>query len=271
MSHGLTIVRRSVDPARLARLQQFAPVIARAYAARGIEEPLQLSHALERLLPVGTLEGVEAAVALLLEHRTRATRVLVVGDFDADGATSSALLVRALRAYGFADVDFLVPNRFEYGYGLSPEIVALAAQRAPALIITVDNGISSIEGVAAARARGIDVLVTDHHLPGAALPAANVIVNPNLPQATFGSRALAGVGVAFYVLAALHRALADRQLPSPAQWLDLVALGTVADVVALDENNRVLVAQGLQRVRAGRCTPGVRALLEVGEIGRAHV
>jgi len=264
MSHGLKIVRRSVDPARLARLQQFAPVIARAYAARGIEDPLQLSYVLERLLPVGTLEGVEAAVALLLAHRARATRVLVVGDFDADGATSSALLVRALRAYGFADVDFLVPNRFEYGYGLSPEIVTLAAQRAPGLIITVDNGISSIEGVAAARALGIDVLVTDHHLPGATLPAANVIVNPNLPQASFGSRALAGVGVAFYVVAALHRALADRNLPSPAQWLDLVALGTVADVVALDENNRVLVAQGLQRVRAGRCTPGVRALLEVG-------
>ena len=156
----------------------------------------------------------------MLAHRARATRVLVVGDFDADGATSSALLVRALRAYGFADVDFLVPNRFEYGYRLSPEIVTLAAQRAPALIITVDNGISSIEGVAAARAIGIDVLVTDHHLPGATLPAANVIVNPNLPQATFGSRALAGVGVAFYVVAALHRALADRHLPSPAQWLD---------------------------------------------------
>ena len=263
----MKVVQRNVEPSRLARLKDYAPVLARAYAARGIEDPAQLSHGLDRLLPVGTLEGVEPAVALLRAHRERGALVLVIGDFDADGATSSALLVRALRAYGFPRVDFLVPNRFEYGYGLSPEIVELAAASEPALIVTVDNGISSIEGVAAARARGIDVLVTDHHLPGSQLPAANVIVNPNLPGANFGSRALAGVGVAFYVLAALHRALGDRSLPSPAQWLDLVALGTVADVVPLDENNRVLVAQGLQRVRAGRCTPGVRALLEVG--GRA--
>jgi single-stranded-DNA-specific exonuclease len=162
-------------------------------------------------------------------------------------------------------VDFLVPNRFEYGYGLTPEIVDLAAARAPTLIVTVDNGISSIAGVAAARERGIDVLVTDHHLAGAVLPDANVIVNPNVPGATFGSRCLAGVGVAFYVMSALHRALDDPSLPSPAGWLDLVALGTVADVVPLDHNNRVLVAQGLQRIRAGRCTPGVRALLETGK------
>ena len=260
----MKIDRRPIDPARLARLVALPPVLARAYAARGIDDPSQLSHGLERLLPVGTLEGVDAAVALLLEHRARGRLVLVVGDFDADGATSSALIVRALRAFGFPQVDFLVPNRFDYGYGLSPEIVALAAQRAPGLIVTVDNGISSIEGVAAARERGIDVLVTDHHLAGAALPAANVIVNPNVPGARFASRALAGVGVAFYVIAALHRAIGDRTLPSPAQWLDLVALGTVADVVPLDDNNRVLVAQGLARVRAGRCTPGVRALLEVG-------
>lgn len=260
----MKIVRRSVDPSRLARLSQFEPVLARAYAARGIDDAAQLSHGLERLLPVGTLEGIDAAVALLLAHRTRGSLVLVVGDFDADGATSSALIVRALRAYGFPRVDFLVPNRFEYGYGLSPEIVELAATREPALIVTVDNGISSLEGVSTARALGIDVLVTDHHLPGAQLPNANVIVNPNVPGANFGSRALAGVGVAFYVMAALHRALGDRALPSPTKWLDLVALGTVADVVPLDENNRVLVAQGLQRVRAGRCTPGVRALLEVG-------
>jgi single-stranded-DNA-specific exonuclease len=240
-------------------------VLARAYAARGIDGPGQLAHTLDRLLRVGSLEGIADAVALLLAHRRADGRVLVVGDFDADGATSSALIVRALRAWGWPEVDFLVPNRFEYGYGLTPEIVDLAAARAPTLIVTVDNGISSLAGVAAARERGIDVLVTDHHLAGAVLPDANVIVNPNVPGATFGSRCLAGVGVAFYVMSALHRALDDPSLPSPAGWLDLVALGTVADVVPLDHNNRVLVAQGLQRIRAGRCTPGVRALLETGK------
>lgn len=263
---NLRIVRRAVDAQRLVPLAACPPVLARAYAARGIESTDQLAAGLEHLLPVGTLEGVEAAVELLCGHRERG-RILVVGDFDADGATSSALIVRALRAWGFAEVDFLVPNRFEFGYGLTPEIVALASTRRPTLIITVDNGISSLAGVAAARDQGIDVLVTDHHLPGSQWPNANVIVNPNLPTARFGSRALAGVGVAFYVMAALHRALADPSLPSPASWLDLVALGTVADIVPLDHNNRVLVAQGLARIRAGRCTPGVRALLEVG--GRA--
>jgi single-stranded-DNA-specific exonuclease len=254
-----------VDPGHLEGLRTLPPVLARAYAARGIDGPGQLAHTLDRLLRVGSLEGIADAVALLLAHRRADGRVLVVGDFDADGATSSALIVRALRAWGWPEVDFLVPNRFEYGYGLTPEIVDLAAVRAPTLIVTVDNGISSIAGVAAARERGIDVLVTDHHLAGAALPAANVIVNPNVPGATFGSRCLAGVGVAFYVMSALHRALDDPSLPSPAGWLDLVALGTVADVVPLDHNNRVLVAQGLQRIRAGRCTPGVRALLETGK------
>ncbi len=250
------------------------PVLARAYAARGVAAPAELSPALERLLPVGSLDHVGAAVALLRAHRERGGRVLVIGDFDADGATSTAVIVRALRAWGFPSVDFLVPNRFEFGYGLTPEIVALAATREPALIVTVDNGISSHAGVAAARERGIDVLVTDHHLPGVDLPAANVIVNPNVPGARFASRALAGVGVAFYVMAALHREL-ERDgalppevrrgpLPSPAALLDLVALGTVADLVPLDANNRVLVAQGLRRIRAGRCVPGIRALLEIG-------
>jgi len=260
----LTVVRRAPSSAALQRLAHLPPVLARAYAARGIEDPAQLSTGLDRLLPVGTLEGIEAAVQLLMQHRERRSRILVVGDFDADGATSSALIVRALRAWGYPEVDFLVPNRFEFGYGLTPEIVAIAAERAPALIITVDNGISSLAGVSAARERGIDVLVTDHHLAGQDLPMANVIVNPNLAGATFGSRSLAGVGVAFYVMAALYRALGDSSLPSPATWLDLVALGTVADIVPLDQNNRVLVAQGLQRIRAGRCTPGVRALLETG-------
>ena len=260
----LTVVRRAPSSAALQRLAHLPPVLARAYAARGIEDPAQLSIGLDRLLPVGTLEGIDAAVRLLLQHRERRSRILVVGDFDADGATSSALIVRALRAWGYPEVDFLVPNRFEFGYGLTPEIVALAAERSPTLLITVDNGISSLAGVSAARALGIDVLVTDHHLAGAQLPSANVIVNPNLPQSSFGSKALAGVGVAFYVMAAMHRALADERLPSPASWLDLVALGTVADVVPFDENNRRLVAQGLARIRAGRCTPGVRALIETG-------
>ncbi len=252
------------------------PVLRRIYAARGVRRDEDLSHALSGLLPVGTLEGVDAAVGLLLDHRGAGCKVLVVGDFDADGATSSALIVRALRAWGFADVDFLVPNRFEYGYGLTPGIVALGAERSPTLIVTVDNGVASVAGVAAARARGIDVLVTDHHLPGAELPAANVMVNPNLAGSRFGSRALAGVGVAFYVMVALKRVLdaaglVDRAAPAPAEWLDLVALGTVADVVPLDRNNRVLVAQGLARIRAGRCVPGIRALLEIAQRDRTDL
>jgi single-stranded-DNA-specific exonuclease len=270
----LKVFRRTADSARIAGLSGLHPVLARAYAARGVVAAAELSPALERLLPVGTLDQVGAAVELLVAHRGRGGRVLVIGDFDADGATSTAVIVRALRAWGFPAVDFLVPNRFEFGYGLTPEIVALAAERAPALIVTVDNGISSHAGVAAARALGIDVLVTDHHLAGAELPAANVIVNPNVPGASFGSRALAGVGVAFYVMAALYRELErggalpaevrSGPVPTPAALLDLVALGTVADLVPLDANNRVLVAQGLRRIRAGRCVPGIRALLEVG-------
>ena len=241
------------------------PVLERVYAARGVRSAADLDTSLARLLPVGTLEGIPAAVDLLLQHRTPG-RVLIIGDFDADGATSSALMVRALRSFGFAAVDFLVPNRFQFGYGLTPGIVSLAAARAPTLIVTVDNGVSSHAGVAAARARGIDVLITDHHLPGALLPDANVIVNPNLGGSRFGSRALAGVGVAFYVMAALARRLEQAGLPATggaAQLLDLVALGTVADLVPLDANNRVLVAQGLKRIRAGRCVAGIRALLAI--------
>ncbi len=262
----LTVVRRScrADVELGAGLH---PVLARAYAARGVRSAADLDLSLARLLPVGTLEGIPAAVELLRAHRTGG-RVLIVGDFDADGATSSALMVRALRALGFSSVDFLVPNRFRFGYGLTPEIVALALERSPTLIVTVDNGVSSHAGVAAARARGIDVLVTDHHLPGADLPDANVIVNPNLAGSRFGSRALAGVGVAFYVMAALERRLAAEadagaQPPRVAPLLDLVALGTVADVVPLDANNRVLIAQGLKRIRARRCIAGIQALLTI--------
>jgi len=236
------------------------PVLRRVYAARGIASGEELDLSLERLLPVRSLDGVEAAARLLASERLSG-RVLVVGDFDADGATSSALVVRALRAMKFSHVDFLVPNRFRFGYGLSPEIVALAATRHPSLIVTVDNGVSSIEGVEAAHELGIPVLVTDHHLPANALPRAAAIVNPNLLGSGFGSSALAGVGVAFYLMVALARELRDHEFRA-AELLDLVALGTVADMVTLDRNNRVLVAQGLQRIRAGRCVPGIRALIE---------
>jgi single-stranded-DNA-specific exonuclease len=243
-------------------------LLRRVYAARKVQSVGELSTQLSSLLPVGTLPGVDAAAALLLQHLER--RVLIVGDFDADGATSTALMVRALRDWGFRDVQYMVPDRFLYGYGLTPAIVEAARERAPSLIVTVDNGISSIEGVAAAKNHGVQVLVTDHHLPGESLPDADIIVNPNLPGCAFGSRALAGVGVAFYVLAAVQRALqaAGRWLPSyraVTQWLDLVAVGTVADLVALDANNRVLVAQGLARIRAGVGVPGVLALLEVAK------
>ena len=242
------------------------PVLRRIYRSRGVRSAADLDTSLERLAPVGTLEGVGAAVELLLAHRARG-RILVIGDFDADGATSTALMLRALRAWGFP-ADFLVPNRFEFGYGLTPEIVRLAATRSPTLIVTVDNGISSAAGVAEARSLGVEVLITDHHLPGAVLPEARVIVNPNLPGSRFASRALAGVGVAFYVLAALKRGLDEARLSPPAapgvaEFLDLVALGTVADLVPLDANNRVLVSQGLRRIRAGRCAAGIRALLSL--------
>jgi single-stranded-DNA-specific exonuclease len=266
---NLRVVRRAAvaEDAPILTGGGLHPVLRRIYLARGVRTADDLDLSLDRLLPVSTLESIAGAVDLLLGHRAQG-RVLVIGDFDADGATSTALVVRALTAWGFASVDFLVPNRFEFGYGLTPEIVRLAAARDPSLIITVDNGISSGAGVAEARARGIDVLITDHHLPGIELPAANVIVNPNLTGSLFKSRALAGVGVAFYVMAARKRRLDQERLtpagaPGAAEFLDLVALGTVADLVPLDANNRVLVSQGLKRIRAGRCAAGIRALLAI--------
>jgi single-stranded-DNA-specific exonuclease len=253
------------------------PVLRRVYGARVVTDPNDLALRLDQLLPVSLLGGVEqAAEWFVAAHRARA-RVLVVGDFDADGATSTALMVRHLSLLGFERPDFLVPDRFRFGYGLTPEIVRVAAQRKPDLIVTVDNGISSLDGVAEARRLGIDVLVTDHHLPGRELPHAACIVNPNAPGNAFPSKSLAGVGVAFYVMAALthamrrHGLLPDDVDASPARWLDLVALGTVADVVSLDLNNRVLVAQGLQRIRRGRCVPGLRALLEASDRPLASV
>lgn len=259
-----TIRRRPLlcDPAAFPGLP---PLLARVYAARGIRDADEARLELAGLLPIGSLAGAAAAVELLLEHRSAGSRVIVVGDFDADGATSSALVVRALRALGFPEVDFLVPNRFEFGYGLSPPLVEIAAGSRPGLLVTVDNGISSVRGVAAARDRGIDVLVTDHHLPPAVLPEARAIVNPNLPDEPFASKNLAGVGVAFYLMTAL----AVRVLDGPgarrlaASLLDLVALGTVADVVPLDRNNRILVEHGLRRLRSSGGNPGIRALLEV--------
>ncbi|MGD8977080.1 MAG: DHH family phosphoesterase, partial [Gammaproteobacteria bacterium] len=261
---GPRIRRRPLlsDPASLKGLP---PLLARLYAARGLASADEAKLELAGLLPVGSLAGSAAAVDVLLEHHAARSRVIVVGDFDADGATSSALVVQALRALDFADVDFLVPNRFEFGYGLSPPLVEVAAASGPGLLITVDNGISSVRGIAAARESGIDVLVTDHHLPPSVLPDARAIVNPNLPDEPFASKNLAGVGVAFYLMTALAGRLGDaagaRRLA--ASLLDLVALGTVADVVPLDRNNRILVEHGLRRIRSARCNPGIRALLEV--------
>jgi len=245
------------------------PVLRRVLAARKVT-PSQLNPGIARLLPVGELPGVGAAAERLVTARKRGERVLVVGDFDADGATATALVMTCLRAFGFADPDFLVPDRFELGYGLSPGIVELAAVRKPTLLLTVDNGITSLDGTQRARELGIDVLITDHHLPGAELPRQALIVNPNLPGSGFGSRALCGAGVAFYVMAATGKRLAELGLLPPdvarntvTDCLDLVALGTVADLVPLDFNNRILVAEGLRRIRAGRSRPGIDALFRI--------
>jgi single-stranded-DNA-specific exonuclease len=248
-----------------------SPLMQRLYANRGVTTADEIDLALKGLLPPQQLRGVAEAAELLADAIEGEARVVIVGDFDADGATSSALAVSVLRQMGLKEVSYLVPNRFEYGYGLSPEIVALAAEREPDLIVTVDNGISSLAGVATAQGLGISVLITDHHLPGNELPGADVIVNPNQPGCPFPSKSLAGVGVMFYVLTALRAELRDREwfercgmvMPNLGDALDLVALGTIADVVPLDRNNRILVAAGLARIRAGRGRPGIDALLEV--------
>jgi single-stranded-DNA-specific exonuclease len=262
-------------PDTLPDLGNLPPLLTRLYAARGVQSAAELDKGLARLLPYQQMKGMDAAVELLVRGLEQGQRMLIVGDFDADGATASTVGMLGLRMLGAAHVDYLVPNRFEYGYGLTPEIVAVALERQPQLLITVDNGISSVEGVAAAKAAGLTVLVTDHHLPGAELPAADAIVNPNQPGCDFPSKALAGVGVMFYVLLALRARLretgwftAQRPEPNLAELLDLVALGSVADVVPLDANNRILVHQGLARIRAGRARPGLRAILEVA--GRDH-
>ncbi len=241
------------------------PLLARLYAARGIQRRDELDYKLGALLPPDALTGTREAATLLADAIEAGARLLIVADYDCDGATACAVGVRALRAFG-GEVHYLVPDRAIHGYGLTPVIVELAAQLEPDVLITVDNGIASIEGIAAARARGMTTIITDHHLPGEALPEADVIVNPNQPGCTFPSKALAGVGAMFYTMLALRAELRERgafsatKEPNLAELLDLVALGTVADVVRLDHNNRILVAQGLQRIRAGRMQPGVRAL-----------
>src|SRR5712672_589303 len=244
------------------------PVLARVCAARGISRRGELEDALSGLIPPSDLLNADRAAALLADAIAAGKRMLIVADYDCDGATACAVGMRALSAFG-ANVGYLVPNRFEFGYGLTPEIVALAARSKPDLLITVDNGIASVEGVAAAGRLGIEVIVTDHHLPGAELPRAAAIVNPNQPGCAFPSKSLAGVGVMFYVMLALRAELRKRggfageTEPNLGDMLDLVALGTVADVVPLDFNNRVLVTQGLRRIRAGRMQEGVRALFAV--------
>ncbi|WP_297768793.1 single-stranded-DNA-specific exonuclease RecJ [uncultured Alcanivorax sp.] len=244
------------------------PLLARILAGRGVDDPAQLDLALKRLPHPSSFTGLRGAVELLLQGRSDHWRICIVGDYDADGATATTLMVRGLELLGFPRPEFLVPDRFEYGYGLSPAIVELAQQQyQPDLIVTVDNGIASVDGVAAARARGIKVLITDHHLPGDTLPDADALVNPRLPGCEdFPAANLAGVGVAFYLLMDLQRALREQGFTPTApitDLLDLVALGTVADVVSLDDANRVLVEQGLRRIRAGKGCPGIRALLQV--------
>ena len=264
------IIRRAI-PEKHQLSDQVHPLLKRIYLSRGIANEAELGRELADLPPPSAIPGTAEAAKLLHEHMQNSSRILIVGDFDADGATSCALAVLALRAMGASYVDYLVPNRFEYGYGLTPEIVAVALDKSPDLIVTVDNGISSVAGVAAAREAEVPVLVTDHHLPGKELPDAAVIVNPNLSGEKATGQSLAGVGVLFYVLLALrsrlreHEWFSEQDLDEPnlADFLDLVALGTVADVVPLDRINRILVHQGIRRIRAGHCRPGIKMLLRV--------
>ncbi|MBO0215110.1 single-stranded-DNA-specific exonuclease RecJ [Vibrio sp. Vb2880] len=266
-------IQRRPEPDLAQLPDTIPPLLRRIYLNRGVSSVEQLEKAAKALHSYQQLHGIDAAVELLFEAIKQQKRIIVVGDFDADGATSSALSVLALRMLGSHNVDYLVPNRFEDGYGLSPEVVEQALAMNAEMIMTVDNGVSSIEGVRFAKQHGLSVLVTDHHLPGAELPEADAMVNPNLQQCAFPSKALAGVGVAFYLMMALcvHMRrcgwFAEQGMAEPKlmELIDLVALGTVADVVPLDENNRILVHQGLQRIRAGKARPGIQALIEVAK------
>ena len=257
-----------VDALAQTKLPEF---LQRVYANRGVTDPAELEMSIQHIHSPESLTGINDAVQLLSKAIIAKKNINIVGDYDADGATSTALVMRGLSSMGAHNLSYMVPNRFEFGYGLTPEIVELCDKRDAELIITVDNGISSLSGVRRARELGIDVLITDHHLPGDELPAANVIVNPNQPDDSFPSKALAGVGVIFYVLIALRARMRQQgwfeqqhiNEPKLAGLLDLVALGTIADVVPLDRNNRIFVDQGLKRIREGQCCPGILALLEV--------
>ncbi|WP_241569954.1 single-stranded-DNA-specific exonuclease RecJ [Rosenbergiella collisarenosi] len=269
-SRTISVLQRRQPSADVTLAGDLPPLLQQLYLQRGITDAAQLERGANHLLPPNGLTGIDQAVQLLHQAMRDNLHIMVIGDFDADGATSTALSVLALKEFGAQHVSYLVPNRFEQGYGLSPEVVDLAHARHAQLIFTVDNGISSVSGVAHATQLGIPVIITDHHLPGEILPAAAATVNPNLLDATFPSKNLAGVGVAFYVMLALRAYLREQgwfsgTLPNLGAYLDLVALGTVADVVPLDANNRILVWQGLQRIRAGKCRPGIRALLEVSQ------
>ncbi len=251
-------------------LSTLPPILARVYSTRNIHSAVELDNSLKALLPFNNIKGMDAAVSLLVDAMQKNASIMIVGDFDADGATSTAVAIRALRLMGHHNVNYLVPNRFKFGYGLTPEIVDVARQSNPDIIITVDNGIASIDGVARAKEYGIKVLVTDHHLQGDTLPKADAIVNPNQLGDKFPCKATAGVGVIFYTMMALRVALRDNgwfteQRPEPnlAELLDLVALGTVADVVPLEHNNRILVSQGIARIRAGKVSAGLKALIKV--------
>ncbi|HCU0190265.1 TPA: single-stranded-DNA-specific exonuclease RecJ [Citrobacter koseri] len=270
MKQQIQLRRREAD--ETAELPaDLPPLLRRLYASRDVRSAQELERSVKGMLPWQQLSGVEKAVEILYNAFREGTRIVVVGDFDADGATSTALSVLGMRSLGCNNISYLVPNRFEDGYGLSPEVVDQAHARGAQMIVTVDNGISSHTGVEHARALGIPVVVTDHHLPGDTLPDAEAIINPNLRDCDFPSKSLAGVGVAFYLMLALRTFLRDKGWfdergitpPNLAELLDLVALGTVADVVPLDANNRILTWQGLSRIRAGKCRPGIKALLEV--------
>jgi single-stranded-DNA-specific exonuclease len=267
------LVHRRTENPQLELPDSLHPLLQKIYRQRNIASADELRLDFKSLLSPASLKGMEGAIDLLWQALQQQQRVLVVADFDADGATSCALVMTALQQMGFHHLDYIVPNRFEYGYGLTPEIVELAATRNPDLIITVDNGISSIDGVAAANVKGIKTLVTDHHLPGIIAPEADAIVNPNQHGCEFSSKSIAGVGVIFYVMLALRGKLREESWfekqniaePNMADLLDLVALGTVADVVALDRNNRILVSEGIKRIRAGRTRPGIQNLLKLAK------
>lgn len=268
---ALKIKRISPEQENIQLLPDMHPILNRVYLNRGITSADQLQQTLDCLLSFSQLKGVQDAVKLLEQSIREQQSILIIGDFDADGATSTTVAVRALKKLGAVKVNYLVPNRFEYGYGLTPEIVECARQYQPDVIITVDNGISSIQGVEAAQKLGIKVVITDHHLAGKELPCADAIVNPNQPNDDFPSKAIAGVGVIFYVMLALRAQLRKGNWfkensiaePNLAELLDLVALGTVADVVPLDQNNRIMIAQGLARIKAGHCCAGIKALVQI--------